>query len=44
MLKYFFKKPYLLIVYILLVIVAPIVNVESSYKSAEMMDNATSGD
>ena len=44
MLKYFFKKPYLLIVYFFLVIVAPIVNVESSYKSAEMMDNATSGD
>lgn len=44
MLKYFFKNTYLLIAYIFLVIIAPIVNVDSSYKSAEMMDKATSGD
>ena len=43
MLKCFFKKIYLLVAYIILIIVAPIVNVNSSYKSAEMMDNATSG-
>lgn len=41
--KYFFKKAYLLFAYIIFVIVAPIINVDSSYKSAEMMDNATSG-